>query len=315
MSSQSSSVCQSSTHLIAKPVLKWAGGKGQLLKQIIQALPPEIYQGKIHRYVEPFVGGGAVFFWVAQNCHISEFYLSDVNQELILLYKTIKNEIHLLIEALKRIETEYFSLLIEQRKIYFLEKRIHYNKQKHRINYEEFNFDWIERSAYIIFLNRTCFNGLFRVNQKGEFNTPFGDYKNPRICHEENLLAVSQLLQKAIIKYQDFTAYQNKIDSQSFVYFDPPYRPLSKTANFKAYARFNFNDQEQERLAKFYRQLNQQGAKLMLSNSDPHNIDPQDNFFEKLYEDFSINKIQANRMINSKANRRGTISELLITNY
>jgi DNA adenine methylase len=315
MSSHCPHPCSKSADLIAKPVLKWAGGKGQLLKQIVAALPTGIYQGEIDRYVEPFIGGGAIFLWISQHCPIQEFYLSDVNQELILLYLTIQKEVNSLIEALKILEKEYFSLSIESRKSYFLEQRRQYNEQQSRINYENFNVDGVSRSAQMIFLNRTCFNGLFRVNQKGEFNVPFGDYRNPRICHGKNLLAVSQLLQKAIIKHQDFTAYQNEIDSQSFVYFDPPYRPLSKTANFKAYARFDFNDREQERLARFYHKLNQQGAKLMLSNSDPHNLDPQDNFFEKLYADFRINKIQANRLINSKASRRGAISELLITNY
>ena len=309
-------ICNSSNSVnIVKPILKWAGGKGQLLEQIAKHLPQELIEDKIDYYIEPFIGGGAVFFWIAQNFNIKEFYLSDINQELILLYKTIQKDVSSLVEELKKIENEYLILNEEKRKIYFLNKRESYNKFKDRIDIKNFDISWFSRAAQIIFLNRTCFNGLFRVNKKGYFNVPFGNYKNPRICHTDNLISASKLLQKATIQYFDFSEIQNLATPKTFVYFDPPYRPLTKTASFKSYSQFDFNDDEQKRLASFYQKLDRQGTKLMLSNSDPKNIDKNDNFFDELYSDFTINRIQANRMINSKASRRGAISELLITNY
>lgn len=309
-------ICNSSNSVnVIKPILKWAGGKGQLLEQIAKHLPQELIEGKIDCYIEPFMGGGAVFFWVAQNFNIREFYLSDINQELILLYRTIQKDVNSLIEELKKIENEYLILNEEKRKIYFFNKRNSYNDFKNQIDLKNFERSWFTRSAEIIFLNRTCFNGLFRVNKKGYFNVPFGNYKNPRICNTNNLLLASKLLQKATIQYSDFTQIQNLATPKTFVYFDPPYRPLTKTASFKSYSQFDFNDDEQKRLASFYQKLDHQGTKLMLSNSDPKNIDKNDNFFDELYSDFTIHRIQANRMINSKTSRRGAISELLITNY
>ena len=309
-------ICNSSNSVnIVKPILKWAGGKGQLLEQIAKHLPQELIEDKIDCYIEPFIGGGAVFFWIAQNFNIKEFYLSDINQELILLYKTIQKDVSSLVEELKKIENEYLILNEEKRKIYFLNKRESYNKFKDRIDIKNFDISWFRRAAQIIFLNRTCFNGLFRVNKKGYFNVPFGNYKNPRICHTDNLISASKLLQKATIQYFDFTEIQSLATPKTFVYFDPPYRPLTKTASFKSYSQFDFNDDEQKRLANFYQKLDRQGTKLMLSNSDPKNIDKNDNFFDELYSNFTINRIQANRMINSKASKRGAISELLITNY
>ena len=309
-------ICNSSNSVnVVKPILKWAGGKGQLLEQIAKHLPQELIEGKIDCYIEPFIGGEAVFFWIAQNFNIKEFYLSDINQELILLYKTIQKDVSSLVEELKKIENEYLILNEEKRKIYFLNKRESYNKFKDRIDIKNFDISWFRRAAQIIFLNRTCFNGLFRVNKKGYFNVPFGNYKNPRICHTDNLISASKLLQKATIQYFDFTEIQSLATPKTFVYFDPPYRPLTKTASFKSYSQFDFNDDEQKRLASFYQKLDRQGTKLMLSNSDPKNIDKNDNFFDELYSGFTINRIQANRMINSKASNRGAISELLITNY
>lgn len=309
-------ICNSSSSVnVIKPILKWAGGKGQLLEQIAKYLPQQLIEGKIDCYIEPFIGGGAVFFWIAQNFNIKEFYLSDINQELILLYKTIQKDVSSLVEELKRIENEYLILNEEKRKIYFLNKRESYNNFKDRIDIKNFDISWFSRAAQIIFLNRTCFNGLFRVNKKGYFNVPFGNYKNPRICHTDNLISASKLLQKATIQYFDFSEIQSLATPKTFVYFDPPYRPLTKTASFKSYSQFDFNDEDQKRLASFYQKLDRQGTKLMLSNSDPKNIDKNDNFFDELYSNFTINRIQANRMINSKASNRGAISELLITNY
>ncbi len=301
--------------LIAKPILKWAGGKGQLLGQIGQYLPQELMRGQIDCYIEPFIGGGAVFFWIAQNFEIEHFYLSDVNFELILLYKTVQKAVDLLIQHLQKIESHYLALDEKHRKLYFLHQRASYNQTPNRVDKSNFNAAWITRSAEMIFLNKTCFNGLFRVNKKGYFNVPFGDYKNPKICNPKNLILASQLLKRATIQCLDFSQIKSLATSQTFVYFDPPYRPLNKTSNFKSYSQFNFNDDDQKRLASFYRDLHRQGTKLMLSNSDPKNNDDNDHFFDELYLGFNIHRIQASRMINSKASRRGAISELLITNY
>jgi DNA adenine methylase len=299
----------------AKPVLKWAGGKSQLLEQIAAALPQDLKAGKIRRYVEPFIGGGAVFFYIAQNFSVDEFYISDVNEELILLYSTIQQDVDALTRLLSKIETQYLALNSEERREYFLKTRAKYNRQLSKVDSSVFSPDWVERAAQIIFLNRTCFNGLFRVNSKGEFNVPFGNYKNPRICDEANLRAVSQVFKTTEIRQADFTACEDLVSRDTFVYFDPPYRPISKTASFKSYSRFDFDDDEQTRLAEFYRQLDSKGAKLMLSNSDPQNQTPDDDFFEQLYKGLKINRVNATRMINSDASKRGAITELLITNY
>ncbi len=299
----------------AKPFLKWAGGKAQLLEQIIEHLPPELKLGKIQRYVEPFVGGGALFFHVAQAYEIDEFYISDVNEELILVYKTIKQNVHELIPLLHSMERKYHRLTPNRQKEYFYSVRFELNENRPSINYNEYNDSWVERTAQIIFLNRTCYNGLFRVNSRGEFNVPFGKYKNPLICSEENLRSVSELLQRTEIRLGDFSDCECFVDASTFVYFDPPYRPISKTASFTSYSRYDFNDTAQLRLASFYRLLHRKGAKLMLSNSDPKNENPKDHFFDEAYKEFRIVRVKANRMINCNAEKRGAINELLVLNY
>ena len=300
---------------IAKPFLKWAGGKGQLTDKFTEFFPPELKSGKIKRYVEPFVGGGAVFFEIAQDYTIDEFFISDVNEELIMAYQTIKEDVEVLLEVLGDMERAFLRLDTEKRKNFFYKQRAILNTNLPKINFERFQSLWVERTAQIIFLNRTCYNGLYRVNSKGEFNVPFGNYKNPRICDPDNLRAVSRLLQQTTIRHGDFTACEQIVDKRSFVYFDPPYRPLSRTARFTSYSRHEFNDSEQMRLARFYRLLDSKGARLMLSNSDPKNEDSHDDFFEKLYAGFRIGRVMATRMINCDATKRGPIAELIITNY
>ncbi|WP_422445088.1 DNA adenine methylase [Thermoanaerobacterium sp. DL9XJH110] len=299
----------------AKPFLKWAGGKGQLLDTFKQYFPKELASGKIKRYVEPFLGGGAVFFHIVQNYDVDEFYLIDINEELILTYKVIQNDVHELLQQLKCLENIYLSLSVEKRREFYYKIRRDFNKEKAKFNFSEYDVNWIKRAAYVIFLNRTCFNGLFRVNSKGEFNVPFGRYKNPKICDEKNLLAVNKCLQKAVVLQGDFEKCFTYVDKSTFVYLDPPYRPISQTANFTSYSKDNFDDEAQRRLARIYKEMDAKGAKLMLSNSDPKNEDPQDNFFEDLYSGFNIFKIKASRMINCDATKRGGISELIITNY
>ncbi|NES20981.1 MAG: DNA adenine methylase [Symploca sp. SIO3E6] len=300
----------------AKPFLKWAGGKSQLLSQFEALYPTELKQGNIKRYIEPFVGGGAVFFDIVQKYHLSSACISDVNPELVMVYQVIQKEPEKLIEQLDDISRKYQTLSEDGRKIFYYELRDKFNLQRLQIDYHKYHDDWTSRSAILIFLNRTCFNGLFRLNSKGEFNVPHGRYKNPKILDAENLIAVSQLLQSTEIVNCDFAACKDAVIPQSFIYFDPPYRPLSKTANFTSYAKSNFDDLQQIRLANFFKQLHESyEVKMMLSNSDPKNENPEDSFFEDLYQEFKIHRVFANRMINSKAQKRGRITELVITNY
>jgi len=299
----------------AKPFLKWAGGKSQIIEQIEPFFPDELKQGLIHRYIEPFVGGGAVFLHLAQSYRIQEKFIFDVNPELILAYKTIQNNVEDLIQILGEIQETYLSLSEENRKNYFYQIRSDFNLQRQEMNFEAYDYTWIKRTSQLIFLNRTCFNGLFRVNAKWEFNVPFGRYKKPKICHPENLKALAQILDYTHIEQGDFSKCKKFVNSQSFVYFDPPYRPLSQTANFNSYSQNRFNDAEQLRLRNFFDLLAEKTAKLLLSNSDPKNENPADDFFDELYSAYHIERVKAARNINSNANKRGKINELLIMNY
>lgn len=300
----------------AKPFLKWAGGKTQLLPQFETLYPMALKSGEIERYVEPFIGGGAVFFEVVHKYPIKSAYLYDVNSELILVYKVVQRYVAELIDALEEYSHEYKTRDAEARKVFFYHTRENFNFQRHDIDFERFSDRWISRAAMLLFLNRTCFNGLFRLNSKGEFNVPHGRYKNPRIFDAENLQNASTVLQIADIRLGDFECCADVVNKDTFVYFDPPYRPISKTASFTSYSKYSFGDKEQERLASFFAMLDRKHrAKLMLSNSDPTNEDPKDMFFDDLYGDFCIHRISAHRMINSNGAKRGRIRELLITNY
>ncbi len=299
----------------AKPFLKWAGGKSQLLGEIRKRLPAGIEDGTITRYVEPFIGGGAVFFDVSQSHSFDNCLLLDANEDLILVYRTIQSSVDKLVGILSNIAYEYHELSPEKQSEYFYKTRLAFNEAKPGIDYSTFGPAWLDRAAQILFLNRTCFNGLFRVNSRGEFNVPIGSYKDPAICHPENLRRVARALQNAEIRVGDFEACAPSVDSRTFVYFDPPYRPLNKTAKFTSYASTAFDEASQLRLAQFFRQLDKCGAKLMLSNSDPKNEDPDDDFFENAYADFTIERVKATRMINSDAAARGQINEVIVTNY
>ena len=292
-----------------KPFIKWVGGKGQLLPEINKLYPIEL--GKtINKYAEIFIGGGAVLFDILSKYRLDEVYISDKNLELINTYKSIRDNIDILIKSLKEMEEEYISLDDEDRKIYYYEKRQKYNKLK--INIEENN---IEKASLFIFLNKTCFNGLYRVNKKGEFNVPMGAYKNPKICDKENLKNVSKALKNVKIIYADYRESESFIDEKTFVYIDPPYRPLNTSSSFTSYTENDFSDKEQIELAEYIDLLNKKGAKIVISNSDPKNNDMDDNFFDELYKNYNINRVKATRMLNSNANLRGAINELLITNY
>jgi len=292
----------------AKPFLKWAGGKTQLLNNIEARLPSQVRQGTIDKYVEPFVGGGAVFFYLVQRYHFNHFYLLDINEDLIRCFQAVRDNVETLIRYLSQLKNEFHPLSQTERKKFFLEIRADFNEEKKR------RFS-TKTAAKLIFLNKTCFNGLYRVNRKGEFNVPFGKYKNPNICDKENLRFVSEILQSADIICGDFEDSIHFIDDNTFVYLDPPYRPISKTASFTSYSKDAFNQQDQNRLADFCKKIDQKDGKFLLSNSDPKNEDPDDHFFEDYYSKFHIERVKASRAINCKGNKRGQIKELIITNY
>lgn len=304
------------TETEAKPFLKWAGGKTQLLAQFSEYYPTDLVEGRVTRYVEPFLGGGAVFLDVAQRFPIASAVLNDINPELVLVYKVVQQDSERLIEFLTEHQHRYISATPSDRHDYFYAIRGAYNEQRTGIDFRRYSSEWVIRAAYMIFLNKTCFNGLFRVNARGEFNVPFGRYKNPTICDSPNLKRVAQLLQIAEIQAGSFSACEHFVNESTFVYFDPPYRPISATSSFTSYSSDKFDDRDQIALAEFFIRLNDRtGAKLMLSNSDPTNVNPSDRFFDDLYDSFNIHRVWASRMINSKADRRGKITELLITNY
>ena len=292
-----------------KPFIKWVGGKGQLLSEINKLYPVELGKN-INKYAEIFLGGGAVLFDILSKYKLDEMYISDKNLELINTYKSIRDNVDILIKSLKEMEEQYIPLNNEDRKIYYYEKREEYNSLK--INSEVNN---IEKAILFIFLNKTCFNGLYRVNKKGKFNVPMGAYKKPKICDEENLKNVSLTLRTVKIVYADYRESEKFIDDKTFVYIDPPYRPLNITSSFTSYTENDFNDKEQIELAEYINVLNKKGAKIVISNSDPKNNDIDDNFFDKLYKNYNINRVKATRMLNSNASLRGAINELLITNY
>ena len=292
-----------------KPFIKWVGGKGQLLSEINKLYPVELGKN-INKYAEIFLGGGAVLFDILSKYKLDEVYISDKNLELINTYKSIRDNVDILIKSLKEMEEQYIPLNNEDRKIYYYEKREEYNSLK--INSEMNN---IEKAILFIFLNKTCFNGLYRVNKKGKFNVPMGAYKKPKICDEENLKNVSLTLRNVKIVYADYRESEKFIDDKTFVYIDPPYRPLNITSSFTSYTENDFNDKEQIELAEYINVLNKKGAKIVISNSDPKNNDIDDNFFDKLYKNYNINRVKATRMLNSNASLRGAINELLITKY
>ena len=292
----------------AKPFVKWAGGKGQLISSIERILPIEIHKIQDLTYVEPFVGGGAMLFWTLNNIkNIKNAVINDINADLTSAYKTIRDNVFDLIIELKYIEKEYKSLQSEKgRKEFYL-------TQRGRFNTKQLNA--IENTSLFIFLNRTGFNGLYRVNSKGVFNVPFGKYKNPTICDENTILADSELLQKVKILTGDFEKTLHYATANTFFYFDPPYKPLSQTSSFTSYTKENFNDDEQIRLKRFCDKLDKQNYLWILSNSDVKSNNPANNFFDNLYSDYKINRVWASRSINANPEKRGKLKELLITNY
>ena len=292
-----------------KPFVKWAGGKNSLIPQITKYYPFELKNGFIERYIEPFVGGGAVLIDILQKYEIKEAYAFDINIDLINCYNVIKNNVEKLINELDKKEKNFIALNDEERQNYFYDIRAEYNSYKLNDKLD------VKRASEFIFLNRTCFNGLYRVNKDGKFNVPCGKYKNPTICDSNNLRNLSELIKNVIFEYGDYRKSEKYVNNNTFVYFDPPYRPLSATSGFTSYTKEDFNDDNQKELANYFYKLDLKNAKLMLSNSNPKNVNKDDNFFENIYKGFVINEVSAKRMINSNAKGRGEISELLITNY
>lgn len=292
---------------IGKPFVKWAGGKTQLIDKIDQSIPKRFKKIKF-TYIEPFVGGGAVLFHILNKyTNLEKVVINDINTDLIDTYKTIKSNVDELICILQKWENEYHDLRGDEKV-----KREFYYSKRELFNSRKSNKT--EQSALFIFLNKTCFNGLFRVNSKNEFNVPIGSYKKPMICDAKNLLAVNSLLQKVVILNGDYEKTLNEAQENSFFYFDPPYKPLSETSSFNSYAKDVFNDYEQIRLAKFCEKLDLLGYQWVLSNSDVKGENPNDNFFDDLYKDYQINRVLAKRSINANPDKRGELTELLITN-
>jgi len=291
-----------------KPFLKWAGGKTQILENIRMKYPAGL--GKtVVKYAEPFVGGGAVLFDILSNYDMEQIYISDINRELILTYNSIRYNIDDLISLLKDFEDEYLLSDEDGRKNIYYINRSKFNDLKFN------NSESPELAALFIFLNRTCFNGLYRVNSRGEFNVPQGSYKNPSICDEENLRAVSAKLENVQIVCGDYKKSVQFIDEKTFAYFDPPYRPLNVSSSFTSYTQDGFDDKNQIELARFIDGISERGAFVVASNSDPKNTNKTDEFFDELYSKHKIFRIGASRAINSIGNSRGKINELLITSY
>ena len=295
--------------LYARPFVKWAGGKGQLLELLKKNLPEGI--GKtIKKYAEPFVGGGALLFSLISEYTFEEVYICDNNKELINTYLVIKERCDKLVDALADMEKKYHSCDDND------EKQGYYYEQRNRYNNLTLDAETcVEKAALFIFINKTCFNGLYRVNRKGDYNVPFGKHVSPTICDKENLFKASEALRNVKVCSCDYRDVLNFADEKTFVYFDPPYRPLNVTSGFTSYTEEKFDDQNQVELSETYKKLSKVGAKVMLSNSDPHNVNENDNFFDDLYFGFNISRVEASRVINSKSTSRGKIKELLIKNY
>ena len=293
---------------IAKPFIKWVGGKGQLIEQLEAKLPADFDNWDNATYIEPFIGGGAMLFYMLQqHPNIKRAVINDINPDLITCYRTVRDNVELLIPALRDIQAEYHALSdMEAKREMFMAVRQSYNEK---------NLDPIENTVKFFFLNRTCFNGLYRVNKRGLFNVPWGKYIQPQICDEYTLRTDSELLKRVEILEGDFEDTLSYAEGNTLFYFDPPYRPLSDTSSFNDYTKDAFNDDSQVRLKEFCDHVNVDRHSFMLSNSDCKGKNEADNFFEVLYANYYIDRVMASRNVNANGAKRGKISELLIRNY
>ena len=292
----------------AKPFIKWVGGKGQLLEQLDVQLPANFENWDNVTYIEPFVGGGAMLFYMLQRYpNIRRAIINDLNSDLTTCYRTVRDMPEELIKSLMEIQNAYNALETEEgRKEFFLAIRDRYNEK---------NLEPLENTTKFFFLNRTCFNGLYRVNKKGLFNVPFGKYTNPQICDPSTIRKDSELLQNVEILTGDFEATFDYAQGNTLFYFDPPYRPLSDTSSFNDYAKETFNDEAQIRLKQYCDRINNAGYHFMLSNSDCKGKNEKDNFFDVLYGAYYIERVWASRSINSNPSKRGKLTEILVHNY
>ncbi|MCM1080033.1 MAG: DNA adenine methylase [Bacteroidales bacterium] len=294
--------------MTAKPFIKWVGGKSQLIGQLDALLPDDFGTRTDATYIEPFVGGGAMLFHILQKYpNIRHAVINDINLDLVTCYRTVRDRPEELILSLQDTERHYKSLHAEEeRREFFLGMRKRYNEK---------GLSDIENTTKFIFLNRTCFNGLYRVNKSGAFNVPFGKYANPTICDADTIRADSNVLQRVEIINGDFEDTFRHAQGNTLFYFDPPYRPLSSTSNFKDYTTEPFNDDSQRRLKTFCDKINDANFHFMLSNSDCKGVHETIGFFDSLYSAYSIKRVWASRHINSNPDKRGKLTEILVRNY
>jgi len=292
----------------AKPFIKWVGGKGQLIDQLEALLPADFTERENVTYIEPFVGGGAMLFYMLQTYpNIKSAIINDINPDLTLCYQIVRDNPTGLIESLYTIQSEYYALRTEEeRKAFFLQQRDRFNVKP---------LNPLDNCTLFFFLNRTCFNGLYRVNKAGRFNVPFGKYSTPTICDAATIYADSKLLQNVEILTGDFEQTFEKIKGNTFFYLDPPYRPLSNTSSFNDYTKEDFNDDAQIRLKRFCDRLNEIGVNFMLSNSDCSGKNGTDRFFDDLFIDYRIERVWASRNVNAIASKRGKLTEIVVGNY
>ena len=291
------------TESVAKPFIKWVGGKTQLLEQLEALLPADFDEWRDVTYIEPFVGGGAMLFYMLRaHSNIQTAVINDINPDLTTCYKVVRDHPSELVEALQQIQTEYYAFTSEvERKAFFMQRRDEFNTK---------SLDPLRNTTLFFFLNRTCFNGLYRVNKAGLFNVPFGRYDHPQICDAKTIYADSALLQKVEIFTGDYQQIFPFAQGKTLFYFDPPYRPLNNTSSFNDYTKEAFNDLAQVRLKEFCDTVDASGYHFMLSNSDC-----QDGFFDDLYSPYIIERVWASRSVNAKASKRGKLTEILVHNY
>ena len=287
----------------AKPFVKWVGGKSQLIDQLEALLPADFDTWENVTYIEPFVGGGAMLFYMLQtHSNIKSAIINDINPDLTTCYKVVRDNPAELVESLKEIQKEYYMLQSEEaRKQFYLLMRDEFNTKA---------LDPLHNTTLFFFLNRTCFNGLYRVNKSGLFNVPFGRYETPMICDPNTIYADSVLLQNVEILTGDYQETLSHAKGKTLFYFDPPYRPLNNTSSFNDYTKEAFNDLAQRRLKEFCDKVEAAGYKFMLSNSDC-----QDMFFDDLYAQYIIERVWAARSVNANASKRGKLTEILVHNY
>ena len=292
----------------AKPFIKWVGGKSQLIEQLEALLPADFDEWENVTYIEPFVGGGAMLFYMLQtHPNIKSAVINDINEDLTTCYKVVRDTPEILVNSLAEIQKEYYALRTEDsKKQFFLHIRDEFNTK---------SLDPIRNTTLFFFLNRTCFNGLYRVNKSGLFNVPFGKYETPTICDPVTIFADSKILQNVEILTGDYQQTIDKAKGNTLFYFDPPYRPLSNTSSFNDYAKEAFNDDAQIRLKEYCGRIDNAGFSFMLSNSDCFNAPQQDRFFEDLYLEYIIERVWASRSVNANPTKRGKLQEILVRNY